>query len=188
MLKRVLYWPGIRRTADELKLLREGLIRAGHAMEWLGVPYDEGSPPDSPDGPIAEWLAQSEPAYWWIGLSLGAGVAHISAAISAHQLQPRRITLINPVADRCALARLRRFSMDTLWDLRASRFIVPHVRQLDIVLSTEDTQVPRDHGLSLLKCYPNAQPRLTEIRADHSISDPEQQNLLLRSLLSAADD
>ena len=179
-----MYWPGIRRLESELAILRQGLGRSGYTVQIADVPYNQGLPPENPIGPVARWLARSTCANWWIGLSLGAGVAHIAASIVSPFLRPQRVTLINPVADRLTLLKSRGLSARDAWNLQAVDFAVSEVRMLDIVLSNHDPKVPRDQGVSLLDRYPRARSRTLEMQADHAISDHTSQTLLLDFLLA----
>jgi hypothetical protein len=183
-VRRVLYWPGIHRLESELAIFRQGLGRSGYTVQIADVPYDQGLPPDNPLGPVARWLARCVRSDWWIGLSFGAGVAHIAASIVPPDFRPQRVTLINPVADRNTLLKSRGLPTSNVWKLQPVEFAVSGVRMLEIVLSQHNMKVPRKQGLSLLDCYPGAIARTLDIQADHAISDHARQTLLLNFLLT----
>jgi hypothetical protein len=182
--KSILYWPGIRRSSSELSTVWQELGSAGYQVTWLDVLYDRGAPPDSPSGPVAQWLAQRPRAEWWIGLSLGASVAHIAASTSPLWLRPQRLTLINPIANRKKLAKMRGLTLDQGWPLIAEQFTVHGIQEVDLVLSTLDTQVPPEQGLSLIKCFPKARLHVIELDAGHAIEEVAMQRLLVACLLS----
>jgi hypothetical protein len=180
----VLYWPGMRRSPSEFATLWQGLSGAGFAVSWVDVPYDCGPPPDSPISAVARWLAQRPLAEWWIGLSLGASVAHVAAATAAAGRCPRRLTLINPIADRVKLAEERGFSLEGRWPLLAEQFPVFGVAAVDLILSTHDMRVPPEQGRSLVKCYPASSVRVVEVATGHAFEDVAIQRSLLSSLLT----
>src|SRR5262249_10904185 len=96
---------------------------------------------------------------------------------------PRRLTLINPIADRVKLAEMRGFSLEGQWPLLAERLSVLEVMAVDLVLSTRDSRVPPEQGRSLIKCYPAARVRVIELAADHALEGEAIQRSLVSSLL-----
>lgn len=183
---RVLYWPGLKRNPSELEHLWPLLKAASVKARWLEPDYDVGPIPGEPDSPVIQWLNKQTAYSWWIGLSLGASVAHISAATVAPIRRPCRLTLINPIADRIALSYQNGFSLDQRWRIIPHTIIVPGIAVVDIVVSKFDERVPPEHGRSMLACYPDSRVRFIELESGHTVDEYSVQRdlsgLLLRDV------
>lgn len=180
---RVLYWPGLKRNPSELEHLWPLLKSAGVTLRWLEPDYDVGPAPGEPDSPVIQWLGQQSMYSWWIGLSLGASVAHISAATVAPIRRPRRLTLINPIADRIALSCRNGFSLEQQWRIIPQTIEVPGIVVVDIVVSKFDERVPPEHGRSMLSCYPDSRVRFIELESGHTVDEFSVQRNLSALLL-----
>ncbi len=130
-----------------------------------------------------QWLMDIPPVPWWIGLSLGAAVAHIVAATIPVRSRPRRLTLINPFADRIELSRQRGFSLKDQWPLRPVEPFAAQCMKVDLVLSRFDERIPWSHGVRLQECYRATDVRLLSLEADHALTTPAIQVDLANWLL-----
>ena len=185
----VWYWPGIRRSAQELHALFGVMRDAGFAVEWVGSAYDKGLLPDDAHSDIQQWVNDPQRAVskWWVGLSLGAVVAHIAACTAPEGRRPKRLTLINPFADRMELSQHLGFSIADQWRLRPIDFHSPGEILVDLIISKFDERIPPDHGHRLKDCYSTGDVTLIELDADHALSQESQQRLLASLLLSKAE-
>ena len=181
----VWYWPGVRCQPDELAVLLGLLAKGGVQVLRLRPDYDRGLPPWHPDSPFRNLLTgpEEEKADWWLGLSLGAAVAACVAATIEPQARPARLTLINPVVDRAALARERGFLMEKGWELRLTDLPPPSVSQLDLVISAADERVPAWHGESFREHCIGHPLSYFSFDADHTFSSPSTQERLAVALL-----
>lgn len=161
------------------------LSDTGHEVSHIGAAYDVGLSPEDPGSDIQQWVndAHRAEAHWWIGLSLGAAVAHIAACSVPEPRRPMRLTLINPFADRVDLSRQVGFSLGEQWRLSPIAFRSPGGIQVDLIISTHDERITPDHGHQLLTCYPAGDVVVLELEADHSISDRDQQRMLASLLM-----
>jgi hypothetical protein len=148
----------------------------------MSVPYDKGDAPGS-NSLFVDFVESIHNCDWWIGLSIGGLVAHVVASGLTRVNMPRRITFINPVADRKMLAERNRFSLENKWhlELRQLAFASPHV--VDFVVSINDSRVPNSHANEMAKCYPDNCVRWFQIESDHSISSVAMQEKLSYELL-----
>jgi hypothetical protein len=180
------HWPGMRRTANELHILFELLRDAGFAVDRVGGCYDIGLLPDNPRSEVQKWISDPKrvSSDWWIGLSLGAAVAHIVACTIPEPRRPKRVTLINPFADRMELSRHLGFPMGDQWRLKPINFQSPGGILVDLVISRLDDRIPPEHGHRLKDCYSVDDLALFELDADHALSENNQQRLLASFLLS----
>jgi hypothetical protein len=181
------YWPGIRRGATELHTLFGVLRDAGFTIDCVVEAYDIGLPPDNPGSGIQQWVNDSARtvSHWWIGLSLGAAVAHIAACAAPEPRRPKRLTLINPFADRMELSRHLDFSLNNQWRLKPIDFRSPGGILIDLIISRLDERISPEHGYRLKECYSADDVTVTELDADHALSEESQQRLLASLLLSS---
>lgn len=184
--KLIWYWPGIYRKSTELNVLLGSLGESQFDVKWIDHQYDSGLPPDNPNSDIRQWVAdpQEKPADWWIGLSLGAAVAHISLCCAPQSRLPKRLTLINPFADRVELAAYAGFSIADQWNLIPVGFRFKRDIAVELVVSSNDVSVPPEQGMRLLSCYPTSNVTVINLHADHSISSISAQRSLASILLS----
>jgi pimeloyl-ACP methyl ester carboxylesterase len=182
----VLYWPGIRRSEAELHTLFEILRDAEFTVDCVGSIYDIGLLPDNAESDIQQWIndPKNPTSDWWIGLSLGAAVAHIVACTTPESRRPKRLTLINPFADRLELSLQLGFSMSGQWRLKPIEFHSPGGIIVDLIISTRDERIPPDHGQQFKDCYSAVDIAVVELDADHTISKESQQRQLGALLLS----
>lgn len=183
----ILYWPGRGNNPLQLSECLRIMEREGHSVEVMPLEYDVGKKPDTPQSCIYQWATKrtSVGAYWWIGLSLGAAVAHIVASVIPLESRPRRITLINPFANRAQLAKEKNFSLAGQWSLNPVDYqlYVPHV---DLVLSLQDDRIPNEHGKRLLPKFNAAKVHLITLNADHAVKCRSTQSNLAETLLRNA--
>jgi hypothetical protein len=176
----------MRRRANELQTLLLVLRDSGFTIGHVAVPYDVGLLPDNPGSAVQHWV--TDPArtvsQWWIGLSLGAAVAHIAACSAPESRRPKRLTLINPFADRMELARDLGFSLNDQWRLKPIDFHLPRGILVDLIISRLDERIPPEHGYRLKRCYHPDDVIVTELDADHALSEERQQRRLASLLLS----
>ena len=181
---RLLYWPGMHSDKSELQFLLESIAVSGVSITQMECPYDIGLSPDNQYSEIYRWLKQSNLYWdWWIGLSLGAAVAHIASCIGSINIRPKRISLINPFSDREALSREARFNIQNQWNFKPINYVCSTAIDIDLIISLYDDRISNEHGKQLLKCYPSANIRLTELEADHAISSQIRQHQLAKILL-----
>jgi len=181
----VLYWPGIRRDSKELSVFFEQLTCNGYEVQIVPPLYDVGMPPEFAENAIKCWLHDSanNKSNWWVGLSLGASIAHVVAATIHQSLCPQRLTLINPFSDRVELSHEKGFSLQGQW------CFVPHQFRndfscADIVLSKDDQHVSNHHGRRMLSCYASNNVRLLELSGvSHDLADGQKQSELVDALL-----
>jgi len=121
--------------------------------------------------------------FWWIGLSLGASVAHIVCSTICEEKRPMRLTLINPFADRVELSAIRGFPMGDQWHLRPDKYALPPETVADVVLSLRDERIPSEQGLRLHSQWGAQRSRVIWTDADHVISDSNEQQRLAKLLL-----
>ncbi len=185
-LKHVWYWPGIRRSPAELDVFFAVLRDAGFTVDTVGATYDKGLLPDNADSGIQQFVNDPNRMVcnWWIGLSLGAAVAHIAACTAPAHRRPKRLTLINPFADRMELSQHLAFTMDGQWRLKPIDFHSPGGILVDLVLSLCDERIPSEHGFRLLDCYPAGDVDLIPLDSNHAVADESQQRLLASLLMA----
>lgn len=170
----------------ELDCLLNSLQDAGFAIERMEVEYDSGPPPQDASSEIQRWIRGTPYGVprWWIGLSLGAAVAYVVACTLPECCKPRRLTLINPFANRRELSKQAGFDMGTQWEINPSEFACPPQLRVDLVNSRFDERIPSQHSHRLGTCLAGVDVRMIELNADHRISDEAQQLLLAQVLLS----
>jgi hypothetical protein len=139
--------------------------------------YDVGSQPDSSHCNIHRYLGNlSSSSYdWWIGLSLGAAVAHICSVSIIPELRPKRLTLINTFGDRKKLAETKGFSIDNQWPLVPQNFPFDSDIQIDVVVSLQDTHIPPSMGLQMENYVQNPNVNFIALNSDHNISSSSKQ-------------
>ncbi len=184
--KHVWHWPGIRRSPAELDTLFGVLREAKCTVDCVGAAYDIGLLPDNSGSGVQQWVNDPKRTVsdWWIGLSLGAAVAHIAACTAPEPRRPKRLTLINPFADRIEVSRHLGFSMSGQWPLKPINFHSSGGILVDLIISRWDERIPPDYGNRLKDCYPAGDVSVIELDADHAISEPSQQRFLASLLLS----
>ena len=111
-------------------------------------------------------------------------MAHSAASCAPPSQRPKRLTLINPFADRMELAQRLGFSMTNQWSLKPADFHSPGGLLVDLVISKRDDRIPPEHGYRLKECYPTGCVRVIELDADHALSEESQQHRLASLLLS----
>jgi hypothetical protein len=182
--RRILYWPGMGRSPLELFDFYRRMEDNGYSIDIMPYEYDVGEKPHNPESCIYQWaenLSETD-ADWWIGLSLGASVAYlVASAISAESI-PKRITLINPFADRAQLAWEKNFSLVGQWLLSPVNHNL-YVPIVDIVLSLNDDRIPTEHGKQLLPMITATELRVIMLNADHAVSGYSAQLYLADILL-----
>ena len=169
--RKILYWPGIGRSPLELFDFYRSMEDNGYSIAIMPYEYDVGEKPHNPESFIYQWAnnQSNTGADWWIGLSLGASVAYlVASAISAESI-PKRITLINPFADRAQLAWEKGFSLVGQWLLSPLNHSL-YVPIVDIVLSLNDDRIPIEHGKQLLSMITATELRVIMLNADHAVS------------------
>lgn len=180
----ILYWPGRGNNPLQLYECLRIMEREGHSVEVMPFRYDVGTNPDNPQSCIYQWAIErtNAGAYWWIGLSLGAAIAHIVASVIPIGVRPRRITLINPFADRAQLAKEKNFSLQGQWSLNPVEYklCVPYV---DLVLSLQDDRIPNEHGKRLLPHINAEKVQVIMLNADHAVQCHSIQSDLAKVLL-----
>ena len=180
------YWPGIRRSANELHTLFGVLRDAEFTIDCVTEDYDIGLMPDNAGSGVQQWVNDPKRtvSHWWIGLSLGAAVAHIAVCTAPQSHRPKRLTLINPFADRMELSRHLGFSMIDQWRLKPIDFHSPGGILVDLIISRFDERIPPEHGHRLKECYSAGDVAVIELDADHALSEESQQRRLASLLLS----
>ncbi len=181
---RILYWPGMGRSPLELFDFHRRMEDNGYSIDIMPHKYDVGETPDNPESSIYQWtnnLAKTG-ADWWIGLSLGASVAYLVASAISAKAIPKRITLINPFADRVQLAWEKNFSLVGQWLLSPVNHYL-HVPIVDIVLSLNDDRIPIEHGKRLLPMITASELRVVMLNADHAVTASSAQLELADVLL-----
>lgn len=183
----MLYWPGMRRQAGELASLFAQMRRSGFVVQKVSAPYDVGPLPSEPTSHAHhEVMHLDTPASnWWIGLSLGAAVAHIVCSTICGEKRPARLTLINPFADRMELSQIRGFDLGDQWRLCPDRHGLPPGTIVDLVLSSRDEHVPPEQGLRLHALWGNQRSRVVWADSDHAISDSTEQCRVAELLLQS---
>jgi len=181
----LLYWPGMRVNPGELGTLFSHMRSSGFVVQIVSAPYDIGPmPADSASLAHQEIMHSDTPVGgWWIGLSLGAAVAHIVCSTICRERRPRRLTLINPFADRAELSIIRGFDLGNQWRLRPEKYSVPAGISVDLILSSRDERIPPDHGLRLQSLWEDQRSRVVWTDSDHVISDSSEQQRLAELLL-----
>ena len=182
--RKILYWPGIGRSPLELFDFYRSMEDNGYSIAIMPYEYDVGEKPHNPESFIYQWAnnQSNTGADWWIGLSLGASVAYlVASAISAESI-PKRITLINPFADRAQLAWEKGFSLVGQWLLSPLNHGL-YVPIVDIVLSLNDDRIPIEHGKQLLSMITATELRVIMLNADHAVSCCSAQLYLADMLL-----
>lgn len=181
----ILFWPGIHRKQDELLYLRNILSELNNnQVNIMQSKYDLGSMPSSKESVFINEI-EREPTYkWWIGLSLGAAVAYVSACTVSLDKRPSRLTLINTFHDRLKLSKRMKFSMDKQWPLIPQNSALDSNIHVDLVISDEDKKMPPEFGLKMLESLSTNNVKLIKIKADHQISSPEYQVKLATVLLA----
>ncbi len=182
----ILYWPGIRRGPHELHAFFRALRDDDFKIDRITENYDVGLPPDDARSAIQRWVTDPRRvvSHWWIGLSLGAAVAHITACTTPPSCRPKRLTLINPFADRAELSRYLGFSMAGQWRLSPISFPSPGGFVVDVIISRFDERIPAEHGHRLSECYSERDVKIIHLDADHAVSAEGQQRELAAILLS----
>ncbi len=185
-LNSILFWPGIRWSETDLRNLFGALRTAKFTINRAEVTYDSGAPPQDAGSGVQKWIgdARHEVPKWWIGLSLGASVAHIAACTVPDRFKPNRLTLINPFANREELSKEAGFDMKEQWQINPIEFNCPSGIHVDLVISRFDNRISPEHSRRLRACFSGADVKTIELDADHRISDEEQQHLLAESLLT----
>lgn len=181
----VWYWPGMERDPQELSTLLAYLTTCGITVRTVSAPYDIGPLPSEPASRAHQEVMESDtaPSNWWIGLSLGAAVAHIVCSTVCTANRPTRLTLINPFADRLELSRILHFALDDQWPLRPDKYPLPRGTVADLVLSSRDERIPPEQGLRLHSLWGAVRSRVVWTNSDHVISDTAEQRRLAESLL-----
>ncbi|MBV5330138.1 MAG: hypothetical protein JZU65_21340 [Chlorobium sp.] len=167
----ILYWPGRGQNPAELVHSLNVFKRNGYSVEVMPHAYDLGEKPEKSDSCIYQWALDRTKAggNWWIGLSLGASVAHVVASVLPITSIPNRISLINPFANRTRLAQEKNFSLNGQWLLNPEDYRL-HVTSVDLVISINDERIPGQHGRSLIPMFDTIKRYVIEIDADHSIT------------------
>jgi pimeloyl-ACP methyl ester carboxylesterase len=179
----ILFWPGIGRKPGELEHLFSLLGTRAFSVSRAEALYDIGPPPPDPASTVYRRLmAAPHSPPWWIGLSLGAAVAHVVAATIPASWRPRRLTLINSFADRELLAHTRDIGLEGQWLLRPIDFAPAAEVRIDIVMSVNDERIPPEHSVRLAAAL-GPDTRIIRLTADHAISDAQVQRQLARELL-----
>ncbi len=177
--QRILYAPGRGRDLSVLAGFRKELAACGHDLAIVPFAYDTGN--FAPEL-LAETLPGGCP--WWTGISLGAALLWTLAAEKGSGPGcPRRLTLINPFADRERLSRERGFSLEGQWRFRPLDS-APAPEILEVVIALGDQAISPVHGLELLAASRARIRRLITVQADHQISDLRVQRSLARMLSS----
>ena len=176
----------MKRDPQELSTLLAHLTTCGITVRTVSAPYDTGPLPSEPASHAHQEVMHSdtEPSNWWIGLSLGAAVAHIVCSTVCAEKRPTRLTLINPFADRIELSKIRQFALDDQWPLRPDKYPLPPGTVADLVLSSRDERIPPEQGLSLHALWGAQRSRVVWADSDHVISDSDEQRRLAESLLN----
>ena len=180
------YWPGIHCKAEELHTFFGVLQDAGFPSERVEATYDAGLLPDNASSGVQKWVNDPRRTIsnWWIGLSLGAAVAHIAACTAPEHRRPKRLTLINPFADRMELSQHLGFPMRGQWRLKPIDFHCLGGIRVDLVLSMRDERIPPQHGKRFIDCYSAGDVALIEMDTNHAVTDESHQRLLASLLLS----
>lgn len=182
----VWYWPGIRRNNSDFSTLFCILREAGYYIDLVNTDYDIGLLPNNLSSGVQLYV--NDPtrvmSNWWIGFSLGAAVAHIAAATAPVHRRPKRLTLINPFANRLELSEQVGFNIGDQWRLNPVEFSCPNGISVDLIISRRDERIPPDQGRRLIGCFPKNNIMYLELDADHMISGGTQQSLLATLLLS----
>ena len=181
----ILYWPGMRYNPGELEMFFSHMRSKGFVVRIVKAPYDVGPlPAYSSSLAHQEVLHSDTPAGgWWIGLSLGAAVAHIVCSTVFSEKRPRRLTLINPFADRVELSIVRGFALGDQWRIRPEKYRVPPGISVDLILSLRDERIPLEQGLRLQSLWSDPRSRVVWTDSDHIISDFTEQQRLAKLLL-----
>lgn len=167
----ILYWPGRGQNPEELSDCLNIFKTNGYFVDVLPYAYDLGDNPVNPESHIYQWAhAKTQGgSKWWIGLSLGASIAHIVASILPLTSIPNRITLINPFANRAQLAQEKKFSLKGQWPLKPEDFR-SSVPTVDLVVSIDDKKIPVEHANKLMMLFDGENRRFIELDADHAIT------------------
>lgn len=175
----------MRREPKELLDLRNTLSNINnHKTSVLKSRYDLGSMPPCKESPVINEIETGKMYKWWIGLSLGAAVAYVSACAVSLNKRPSRLTLINTFHNRLELSKEMKFSIDNQWPLIPQDFTLDHNIQIDLVISDEDKKIPSKYGLMMLNQMSNNNVNIIKIKSDHQISSPVYQVKLAEVLLS----
>jgi len=175
----------MRRLPSELTRLFSLLRMGGYTVRTIRSPYDQGPLPSLPASHLHREVTNSDApvSTWWIGLSLGASIAHIVASTISPPKKPKRLTLINPFSDRVALSQIKGFELGDQWPIAPCLYDLPSMTFAEIVLSSDDTQIPNDQGMRLHVEWGSMRSRVITIDGDHSLSAIKSQEILAKALL-----
>jgi hypothetical protein len=181
---KILYWPGRGKSPDVLSSFLSALRDDSVSVDIFPFEYDTGQPPFRKDSAWSSWIG-SNPRDWWIGISLGASLAYMMAALLEINMRPKRLTLINPFQSRKILSVEKNFSLQNQWDFSPiSHNLI--IEEVDMVISVNDEKIPAYHGIKLLDNIICDKKNLILIEAGHCIDNHSAQEILASVLLEGA--